>query len=73
MPRSMGIFRKAGFDVEAYPVDWRMGGRGDLFSFTNSAADGLGRTEVAMREWIGLVTYRLMGRTGELLPGPVKD
>ncbi|PPQ18522.1 hypothetical protein CV770_14865 [Bradyrhizobium sp. AC87j1] len=73
MPRSMGIFRKAGFDVEAYPVDWRMGGRDDLFSFTNMGADGLGRTEVAVREWIGLLAYRLMGRTGELLPGPGKD
>lgn len=73
MPRSIGIFRKAGFDVEAYPVDWRMGGRDDLFSFTNSGSDGLGRTDVAVREWIGLVAYRLMGRTGELLPGPAKD
>jgi uncharacterized SAM-binding protein YcdF (DUF218 family) len=73
MPRSMGIFRKAGFRVEAYPVDWRMGGREDLFAFTNVGADGLGRTEVAMREWIGLVAYRLMGRTGELLPGPATD
>ncbi|RTE91536.1 YdcF family protein [Bradyrhizobium sp. LVM 105] len=73
MPRSIGIFRKAGFEVEAYPVDWRMGGRDDLFSFTNMAADGLRRTEVAVREWIGLVAYRLMGRTDELLPGPAKD
>ena len=73
MPRSMGIFRTAGFDVEAYPVDWRMGARDDLFSFTNIGADGLGRTDVAVREWIGLVAYRLMGRTGELLPGPAKD
>ncbi len=73
MPRSMGIFRKAGFDVEAYPVDWRMGGRDELFAFTNIGADGLGRTDVAMREWIGLLAYRLMGRTGELLPGPAKD
>ena len=23
MPRSVGAFRKAGFPVEAYPVDWR--------------------------------------------------
>jgi uncharacterized SAM-binding protein YcdF (DUF218 family) len=73
MPRSMGIFRKAGFDVEAYPVDWRMGGWDDLFSFTNSGQDGLGRTDVAVREWIGLVAYRLMRRTDELLPGPAKD
>jgi uncharacterized SAM-binding protein YcdF (DUF218 family) len=73
MPRAMGIFRKAGFDVEAYPVDWRMGGRDDLLSFTNVGGDGLARTEVAVREWIGLVAYRLMGRTSELLPGPAKD
>jgi hypothetical protein len=37
------------------------------------AADGLSRTEVATREWIGLVAYRLIGKTGELLPGPAKD
>lgn len=73
MPRSMGIFRKAGFDVEAYPVDWRMGGRDDLFSFTNVGSDGLGRTDTAVREWIGLVANRLVGRTSELLPGPAKD
>ena len=73
MPRSMGIFRKAGFDVEAYPVDWRMGGRDELFAFTRNGREGLEKTEVAMREWIGLVAYRVMGRTGELLPGPGKD
>jgi len=73
MPRSMGIFRKAGFDVEAYPVDWRMAGRKDLFTFTRVGADGLARTDVAVREWIGLLTYRMLGRTGELLPGPGKD
>jgi uncharacterized SAM-binding protein YcdF (DUF218 family) len=73
MPRSVGLFRKAGFEVEPYPVDWRMGGREDLFRFTNMGADGLMRTDVAMREWIGLVAYRMMGRTGELLPGPAKD
>jgi uncharacterized SAM-binding protein YcdF (DUF218 family) len=73
MPRSMGIFRKAGFDVEAYPVDWRMGGREDLFSFSNNGGEGLNRTEIAVREWIGLLAYRLMGRTADLLPGPAKD
>ena len=46
MPRSIGLFRKAGFAVEPYPVDWRVGGRGDLLSFTNVATDGLGRTDL---------------------------
>jgi uncharacterized SAM-binding protein YcdF (DUF218 family) len=70
MPRSVGVFRKAGFDVEPYPVDWRVGGRDDLFAFSNQAADGLGRMDLAVREWVGLVAYRVTHKTNELLPGP---
>jgi uncharacterized SAM-binding protein YcdF (DUF218 family) len=70
MPRSVGLFRKAGFAVEPYPVDWRVGGRDDLLSFTNIALDGLGRTDAAMREWMGLIAYRATGKIDELLPGP---
>jgi uncharacterized SAM-binding protein YcdF (DUF218 family) len=70
MPRSIGLFRKAGFAVEAYPVDWRVGGRGDLMSFSNAILDGLGRTETAVREWIGLIAYRTTGKIDDLLPGP---
>ena len=70
MPRSVGLFRKAGFAVEPYPVDWRVGSRGDLFTFTNVALDGLGRTDTALREWMGLIAYRATGKIDELLPGP---
>jgi uncharacterized SAM-binding protein YcdF (DUF218 family) len=70
MPRSVGLFRKAGFAVEPYPVDWRVGGRGDLFAFTNVALDGLGRTDTALHEWMGLIAYRATGKIDELLPGP---
>src|SRR5712671_3129488 len=70
MPRSVGLFRKAGFAVEPYPVDWRVGERADLWSFTNIALDGLGRTDLAVREWIGLIAYRATGKIDELLPGP---
>jgi uncharacterized SAM-binding protein YcdF (DUF218 family) len=70
MPRSIGLFRKAGFAVEAYPVDWRVGGRGDLMNFSNAILDGLGRTETAVREWIGLIAYRATGKIDDLLPGP---
>jgi uncharacterized SAM-binding protein YcdF (DUF218 family) len=73
MPRSIGLFRKAGFNVEAYPVDWRVGERADLLTFSAIALDGLGRTDVAMREWMGLVAYRATGKIDELLPGPAKD
>jgi hypothetical protein len=30
----------------------------------------LGRTDVAVREWIGLMAYRITGRIDDLLPGP---
>jgi uncharacterized SAM-binding protein YcdF (DUF218 family) len=73
MPRSMGLFRKAGFAVEAYPVDWQVGGRDYFLALENIAIDGLGRTDIGVREWMGLVAYRLAGRTDELLPGPAKD
>ena len=70
MPRSVGLFRKAGFAVEPYPVDWRVGGRDDLMAFSNVAVEGLGRTDLAVREWMGLIAYRLTGKIDELLPGP---
>jgi uncharacterized SAM-binding protein YcdF (DUF218 family) len=70
MPRSVGVFRKAGFPIEPFPVDWRIGGRSDLFRFSVSALEGLGRIDTAIREWIGLVAYWATGRTSELFPGP---
>ncbi len=73
MPRAVGLFRKAGFPVEPYPVDWRTAGRSSLLWFTTVAPDGLFKTDLAVREWIGLVAYRLNGKTDNLLPGPIKD
>jgi uncharacterized SAM-binding protein YcdF (DUF218 family) len=70
MPRSVGLFRKAGFAVDPYPVDWRVGGRGDLLAFTNIATDGLGRTDLAVREWVGLMTYWATGKIDDVFPGP---
>jgi uncharacterized SAM-binding protein YcdF (DUF218 family) len=70
MPRSVGLFRKAGFEVEPYPVDWRVGGWDDIFKFSNVAVDGLGRTDLAVREWMGLIAYRATGKIKELLPSP---
>jgi hypothetical protein len=34
------------------------------------AIEGLGRTDLAVREWMGLIAYRLTGKIDELLPGP---
>jgi uncharacterized SAM-binding protein YcdF (DUF218 family) len=70
MPRAMGVFRKAGFAVEAYPVDYRTRGAADLLIPFDDVASGLRRTDTAAREWIGLMAYWLTGRSAELFPGP---
>ncbi len=70
MPRSMGIFRKAGFNVIAYPVDYRTYGDARDFWPPHMALDELGMVDNAMHEWIGLAAYHLAGRTDAWFPGP---
>lgn len=70
MPRAMGAFRAAGFDVEAYPVDWRTRGWADAAQPFGKLSLGLARTDLAVHEWVGLAGYRLAGRTHALFPGP---
>ncbi len=70
MPRSVGTFRRIGFDVIPWPVDYRTRGRGDFWEGFGSIPSGLERLDLAFKEWLGLLAYRLSGRTGELWPGP---
>lgn len=70
MPRSVGLFRKAGFAVDAYPVDWKVGTREDLFKTYSVANSGLHLVDIGAREWLGLIAYRLGGGTDALLPAP---
>ena len=41
-----------------------------LLEFSPFVLDGLERTEIAVREYLGLVAYRISGKTSELFPGP---
>jgi uncharacterized SAM-binding protein YcdF (DUF218 family) len=75
MPRSIGVFRQAGWPVIAYPVDYRTSGAVDLWSTLGeliqpSVADRLVEFDVAVKTWVGLLAYWLMGRTSALLPAP---
>jgi len=70
MPRAIGAFRKAGFPVEPWPVDYRTASLWDALRPFEAPADGLKRFDTALREWVGLVVYRASGRTSALLPGP---
>jgi uncharacterized SAM-binding protein YcdF (DUF218 family) len=71
MPRAVGVFRKVGFPVEPYPVDWRTRGYDDLLRPFPTVGDGLRRADTAVREWVGLAVYWLTGRSSELFPGPI--
>jgi uncharacterized SAM-binding protein YcdF (DUF218 family) len=70
MPRAMGAFRKAGFPVEPWPVDYRTAGWADAlrpFPF-ESPAEGLRQLDLTVHEWLGLLAYRLSGRSDEIFP-----
>jgi uncharacterized SAM-binding protein YcdF (DUF218 family) len=70
MPRAMGLFEKAGFDVRAYPVDFR--GFGDARDFLpgHDPVREIRQFEVATHEWIGLAGYHLAGKIDAWFPGP---
>ena len=70
MPRAIGVFRRAGFPVEAHPVDWRTRGTQDAARPFPTVGDGLRRTDTAVREWAGLAAYWVTGKSSELFPGP---
>lgn len=70
MPRSVGCFRKAGFDVTAWPVDYKTRGHEPLTLYLEAPNEALVRFSTAMREWVGLVAYWLAGKTDMLLPQP---
>lgn len=69
MPRSIGIFRRVGWPVIAWPVDYRATtDRQPLLRF--DLQENLSQLSAAVREWFGLLAYRAMDRTDSLFPGP---
>lgn len=69
MPRSIGAFRKAGWNPIPYPVDFTT----ELpfrFNVGLRMTVGLGKLSAALHEWMGLVIYRILGRSDEIFPGP---
>ncbi|WP_142846873.1 YdcF family protein [Telmatospirillum sp. J64-1] len=68
MPRSVGVFRAAGWPVIPYPVDYRTTGRERAPVF--APLHGLHDLSEALREWRGLIVYRLAGWTDSLYPAP---
>lgn len=69
MPRAVGCFRQAGWRVLPYPVDYKTG-KSFSFSLSFNPAGRLSALNGATHEWLGLIVYRLTGRTDSLFPGP---
>jgi uncharacterized SAM-binding protein YcdF (DUF218 family) len=69
MPRAMGCFQAAGWNVTAYPAGYRTGGPAGL-SVGYDPRGGFVSLSVAVHEWVGLLVYRLLGRTNAWFPGP---
>lgn len=70
MPRSVGIFRKIGFDVTPFPVDYQTTGTDADYANFLLGARGFVVLDSASHEYIGLVAYWLTGKSSALFPGP---
>ena len=67
MPRSVGIFRKVGWPVIPYPVDhWTE--PGDMLEIDLDLAGHLRDLKIATKEWVGLLSYYISGKTSALFP-----
>ena len=70
MPRAVGCFRVAGFDVLPYPVDYRTPSGAAVFRPSSASVRNLEKVHFAIREYLGLAAYYLSGRTDAWLPAP---
>ena len=68
MPRSVAVFRQAGWDILPWPTGPR--GRTGLFPLSRSFGAKLSALDAASHEWIGLLGYWLTGKTSSLMPSP---
>ncbi|GAB0114236.1 YdcF family protein [Acidisoma sp. C75] len=69
MPRAVGLFRHAGWDVLPYPVGYKTM-PGLSLDLGATFPDRLAMTDLAAHEWLGLFACWLMGRTSALFPAP---
>ena len=67
MPRSLGTFCAAGWqNLIPYPVDYRGGPFIERIGW--GLAGNLDKLNIGVKEWIGLLAYRLTGRTTAFFP-----
>lgn len=70
MPRAVGVFRRFGWEMLPYPVDFNSDANGDARA-SMSMTNGLMSLSRGLHEWIGLSAYWLTGKTGSAFPKPL--
>ncbi len=70
MPRSVGVFRKVGWPVIAYPVDYQTTSQSFAVRLSSLRLPRLAIYSQPAHEWQGLLFYWLTGRTDSLFPAP---
>ena len=74
MPRAVGLFRHAGWDVLPYPVAYKTAPAGSLpgllADLHGSFPQNLMGFDLAMHEYAGLAVYYALGRSSALFPAP---
>ncbi len=68
LPRTVGCFRRVGWPVIPYPADYRTDGVTAWWPPAIAFGGNLRNLDLAAHEWLGLVAYRLTGRSDALFP-----
>ena len=68
MPRAVGVFRKAGWPVIPFPVDFT--DDDETPGLTFDLVGGLGALSASLHEFMGLSAYWITGKTDTLYPAP---
>jgi len=68
MPRSVGVFRKAGIDILPYPVDYKS--VPEFSGWWYEIAEGADLADFAAREWVALYAYHHRGWIDRTFPAP---
>jgi uncharacterized SAM-binding protein YcdF (DUF218 family) len=70
MPRSVGLFRMAEFPVIPWPADYLAGGAEGWRIKPDQPPENIAVATTALREWTGLIGYKLAGKIADWFPGP---
>jgi len=73
MPRAVGVFRRLGWEILPYPVDYRLDPLDQRSTYFGrlvqpNVAASLSEFDAAAKEWMGLAAYWLMGRIDSVFP-----